>query len=291
MPGYDSIPKEPWGMMQRAGKEMFNNEFLSDAKVTVDDTTWPVHKSILCPRSEYFRKAFTGPFSEATTNQLTIEGQDAAAVGLVLYYLYTGIGRSHLTGSDTFQSCDANEVLMTVEDCLEISSIRGAVDFFVAADYFDIEHLKKESLDCVDEALEAVYELNRDRALLDDYEMDALFYTARLAYTSGPNLEIIREPIMRFIMGTDFLLIKDDCFMRELNNIPEFSLALMRLMASPENETKMLTCCRSMPKRCIECGLDRNSFAETSLIAHPEHYPRVRSALVGICDGCFNSQQ
>lgn len=72
----------PSDMLSNAGKRMFNNELFSDAKVTVDDKTWPVHKSILCPRSAYFHKAFFGPFIESRTNHLTIEGQTAEAVGL-----------------------------------------------------------------------------------------------------------------------------------------------------------------------------------------------------------------
>ncbi|KAK7946329.1 uncharacterized protein PG986_010650 [Apiospora aurea] len=262
MSEYDSIPKEPWGMMQRVGKEMFNNEFLSDAKVTVDDTTWPVHKSILCSRSEYFRKAFTGPFSEATSNQLTIEGQDATAVEMVLYYLFTG----------------------HVHNFSEIGSIRGAFNLFVAADYFDIEYMKQEALERFDYSFHAIHP---NEPLLNDEDLGALFCAARLAYSSGPNFEVLREPIEEFIIDTDFLFTKDDRFMRELNNFPEFALALMRVMTSPENEEEMLICCRSMPEKCTKCGLDKDEFAETSLISYPEHDRNADHALVGICTDCF----
>ncbi|KAK6840005.1 hypothetical protein PG990_011610 [Apiospora arundinis] len=85
-----TIVKATWDMMTCGGEEMFDNELFSDAKVTVGDKTWPIHKAIVCPRSTYFRKAFMGRFIEAGQSHLTIEDQDSEAVGQILHYLYTG---------------------------------------------------------------------------------------------------------------------------------------------------------------------------------------------------------
>ncbi|KAK8023841.1 histone acetyltransferase MYST2 [Apiospora rasikravindrae] len=267
MPDYPTVDDEdPWSMMQRAGNELFNNELFSDAKVTVGDKTWPVHKSILCFRSEYFRKVFTGPFSEAATNHLTIEGQDAAAVGAILHYLYTG-------------QADFSKAL----------TIREAVDAFVAADYFGIEHMRGEAIGYLECYLEATLEYKSGEPLLDDEVMGFFFYAARLAYTT--NLEALREPIKSFMKDIDFLLIKDDRFLKELENIPKFASALMKFMTSPENKNNMLTCCRSVPKSCTECGLNKSKFAETILVHSSSLEPAAYYQLLGVCGDCFSLQQ
>ncbi|KAK7972603.1 hypothetical protein PG988_006737 [Apiospora saccharicola] len=268
-----SVRDQTREMMQRAGEEMFNNELFSDAKVTVDDTTWPVHKSILCPRSEYFKKAFTGPFSEATTNHLTIKGHTAVAVRYVLYYLYTGEKGTMLANSE------------------DIFTIRQAVDAFVAADYFDIKPLKEEAIWLLDQNLESVQDYNSEGPLLDDNELGYIFHAARLAYSSGPNLEALRKPIERFMADTDFLLTKDKLFMQELNKVPEFAMALIQVMSSPENEKSMLACCRAIPEQCIGCISHADEFAETFLYARPSHDPDNPRVLVGTCTECFKQQQ
>ncbi|KAK8102312.1 hypothetical protein PG984_015458 [Apiospora sp. TS-2023a] len=196
--------EEPTRMMYRGGIEMFNNDLFSDAKVTAGSETWPVHKSIICPRSEYFRRAFTGPFLEATTNQVTIEGQNTQAVGQVIRYLYTGEVPSE-----------------------DVEDIRQAVDLFIAADYFDIEYLKSDTLTILSFRIDCVFEDAPSKEyFLNDEDLDQIYYAACVAYTSSPNLEALREPIEVFLVDTEFLLCKDDRFMRKLTKIPEFSLAL-----------------------------------------------------------------
>lgn len=77
-------------MMQCGNEESFNNWLLSDAKVTANGETWPVHKSIICSRSEFFTKMFMGPSGESLPDEITIEGQSSKAVKHILSYLYTG---------------------------------------------------------------------------------------------------------------------------------------------------------------------------------------------------------
>ncbi|KAK8074039.1 hypothetical protein PG994_004938 [Apiospora phragmitis] len=265
---YHCVDKAPADMMYRAGEEMFNNELFSDAKVTANGYTWPIHKSIICSRSGYFSKAFTGPFREATTNQLTIEGQDAKAVGHVIYYLYTGDVPFY-----------------------EVEDLREAVDLFIAADYFDIDHLRDHARNLLGCQFDTVLQYAHDKPLLDDEDLDQLFYAARHAYTSGPNLEALRKPIEGFLKETKFLLSKDDRFMRELNNIPEFALALIRLMSSPWNEEEMRYCCQAKPTWCTECASVKSKFAEISLVRYAAHDPEEEYVLVGTCSECFEEQQ
>lgn len=260
-------------MIRRAGKEVFNNELLSDAKVTVADTTWPVHKSILCPRSEYFKKAFTGPFNKATTNQLTIKGHTIPAVKYVLHYLYTGESKFYPLQIEIFGDRIANRKSTVLADRSEILTIRDAVDAFVAADYFDLEPLKGWSLTLFECHLESMQYSNSDGPFLDDDELGYVFHAARLAYTSGPNLEALREPIQCSMVDTHFLLSRDKRFMQESKKIPEFSMALIEAMSSPQNEKRMLACCRALPERCTQCDYDKDEFAETTLYTRPSHDP------------------
>lgn len=86
-------------MMKKSGESLFRQEQFSDATLVVNGEKWPVHKSILCTRSEYFEKAFTGKFREANTSELIIDGHSTLAVDNVLHYLYTGTGKSSLETS------------------------------------------------------------------------------------------------------------------------------------------------------------------------------------------------
>ena len=81
-----------------SGKKLYKNELFADAELVVGGEKWPIHKAIVCTRSDWFMTALADPFKEATTNKVEITGHDPKHVGLVLRYLYTGEGRSSLMG-------------------------------------------------------------------------------------------------------------------------------------------------------------------------------------------------
>nr|KMM68934.1 hypothetical protein CPAG_05257 [Coccidioides posadasii RMSCC 3488] len=60
----------------------------SDLKITCHPHTFHVHRSIVCPRSEYFASALSGEFKEAVSGEIELD-DDPRLVNGMLEYLYT----------------------------------------------------------------------------------------------------------------------------------------------------------------------------------------------------------
>ncbi|CZT14443.1 uncharacterized protein RCC_00420 [Ramularia collo-cygni] len=68
---------------------LFNNSQYSDLTVICDDSSWKVHKCIVCPRSAYFAKACDGGFKDASDGSITLLEDDCFAVHAMLNFLYS----------------------------------------------------------------------------------------------------------------------------------------------------------------------------------------------------------
>ncbi len=66
------------------------SKFFSDACIKTTIFKTPVHKVILCGRSEYFAKAFSKYFLSSRTGEADLEGTSSAVIVALLDYLYTG---------------------------------------------------------------------------------------------------------------------------------------------------------------------------------------------------------
>lgn len=62
----------------------------SDVTVKCGDRTWNLHKNIICSRCDWFKKALTGQFKEASTNVIEINDFEPRLVGWLIEYLYKG---------------------------------------------------------------------------------------------------------------------------------------------------------------------------------------------------------
>jgi hypothetical protein len=69
---------------------LFNNAEYSDATIRIHDKILPIHKTIICTQSAYFRNAFRAEFVEGSTGLLTFNDGSGAAYWRVFEYLYTG---------------------------------------------------------------------------------------------------------------------------------------------------------------------------------------------------------
>lgn len=69
---------------------LLRSGLFSDVKVKCGDTTWQLHKNILCTRSQWFEKALTGSFEEAKTGVVEVENFAPKQIDWVLQYIYTG---------------------------------------------------------------------------------------------------------------------------------------------------------------------------------------------------------
>ncbi|KAK8070681.1 hypothetical protein PG997_010884 [Apiospora hydei] len=214
-------------------------------------------------------KAFTGNFKEASTSEVIIEGHATQAVYGVLHYLYTGT--------------------VAQED---FTTVRSALDLFIAADYFNIAYARDEAVEIFGIQLRYLSRLNHssglENELLPTEDRDSFFLAARFAYTSVPNFEVLRPPIERLIQQTDFLLTKDTRFMQELKSIPEFAVVIIEMMTS-RVANDAISRWPAIPQSCHGCGRGETKFADiwvASVRDMPGRYSKHHLKLRGNCDDC-----
>ncbi|KAI1082705.1 BTB/POZ protein [Whalleya microplaca] len=70
-------------------EQLLTSGLFADVKVICGDQTWNLHRNIICSRCDYFKKAFTSQFMEATTKEITIREQDPTKVNWVITFIYT----------------------------------------------------------------------------------------------------------------------------------------------------------------------------------------------------------
>lgn len=79
-----------------------------------------LHKELLCDRSDYFKAAFHGRFSESTSNELYLPDDDIAAFGLFVNWLYG----SPLKEFDTAEQLHDYLALWVLSDMLLIEYLQ-----------------------------------------------------------------------------------------------------------------------------------------------------------------------
>ncbi|KAI1865473.1 uncharacterized protein JN550_008230 [Neoarthrinium moseri] len=112
---------------------MLENGEFSDVMVKCDNRSWDLHKIILCTRSQWFRKAFSGRFHEAETSKVEITDFEPEQVERLLYYLYVG--------SIKRPAAPLNRFLSYVND-------------FIMGDYFVIPKLCKAAVGKINRELD-----------------------------------------------------------------------------------------------------------------------------------------
>lgn len=56
--------------------------------VGADKVSWTLHENVLCHFSEYYKKAFQGPFREAEEKEMVLEDDDPDVFGHFVDFIY-----------------------------------------------------------------------------------------------------------------------------------------------------------------------------------------------------------
>ncbi|KAK3862834.1 hypothetical protein Pcinc_031337 [Petrolisthes cinctipes] len=97
--------------------ELRKNGHFCDVTLSVDGTTFPVHRSVLASFSPYFRAMFLSSLAESQQEHITLSGVEAGMVALLLDYAYTSsltITQANVQG------------LLSASNLLEVSAVRDA---------------------------------------------------------------------------------------------------------------------------------------------------------------------
>ncbi|KAK4550170.1 hypothetical protein LTR36_003137 [Oleoguttula mirabilis] len=69
-------------------KGLFVSGYFSDLVIVCGERNWKAHRSIVCTQSDFFMKACTGKFKEATERKIDLGDDNPDAVPAMLQYLY-----------------------------------------------------------------------------------------------------------------------------------------------------------------------------------------------------------
>ncbi|KAK8098937.1 uncharacterized protein PG998_012178 [Apiospora kogelbergensis] len=242
-------------LAKTSGEELLNSGFLSDAEVFVGDKIWKVHKCILCSRSAYFKKAFTGSFQEAQTGRIFIREHSTEDMDLILTYLYT---------------CQLDFSKFGLVRLLEIYKI---------ADYFVINHLQTAVVNNINMILQhqarSIWNpkeyihgvLNSSSEHWSDEQLNQFFSAARTVYDANTDTKFhreLRKSIMIFLKMTFVVLGKDIRFIKALKGVPELAVDLVALTMDTKNQGQRSMVASQRPKECSRCHSERvKGFGQT----------------------------
>ncbi|PMD18101.1 hypothetical protein NA56DRAFT_258582 [Hyaloscypha hepaticicola] len=114
---------------QDLGTEIVQLVVGSDRKI------FSVHKKLLCSVSEFFDKALTGRFAEASSNQMDLPEDHPAIVSMFISWLYT------------------EDLKFDMYECDENSGVTTLIDLYVFADAKRCNALKNAAMDTLQDGL------------------------------------------------------------------------------------------------------------------------------------------
>ncbi|KAK6856547.1 hypothetical protein PG995_006734 [Apiospora arundinis] len=231
-----------FALMQESGRELLSSGLFSDIKVIVGDKVWRAHKSILCTRSEYFKKAFTGQFKESQTGELEIHDQTPEDVHQILEYLYT---------------CQLNSHESTLAQLLELHKV---------ADYFSVDSLQYD-------IIAELYKRLQDQAHMiwegqgrksskarrhrsehwSDDELNQFFAAAKLVYTEPQFFGFWHKTIIRFLKMTYVIIGRDRRFTKALAGVPELAVDMVELIMDTKRQGERSMVAIRKPSACTKC--------------------------------------
>lgn len=181
----------PWEDLLSKDIELLETGELSDATITCGDTTWNVHKSIIS-RCEWFKKALSGNFQEAWTNNVDIHADDFSPdlVDAVIRFIYSG--------AVDVEKLNTNDSL--VDACVRV---------WVIADFLVLKELQTEAIKLLEEhfdekmkvmcVMDANDEPAADMALLDfNTFLDQTFAGITTAFTTYPHSSPCQDVLVSF---------------------------------------------------------------------------------------------
>ncbi|KAK8070684.1 hypothetical protein PG997_010887 [Apiospora hydei] len=264
-------------LMKKSGEDLLDSGLFSDAEISAGDKVWRVHKTILCTRSDYFKKAFIGQFAEAQTGKLEIRDQNPDIVYQVLTFLYT----CHLPSN------------LSMTDLLEL---------YKAADYFSIDNLQVDIIAELDrrfldqskriwdpkgDADEAAFDIDINWT---NQQRDEFFSVARIVYTDSPIFEKPRKSIIRFLKMSHVVLYKDYRFTNALKGIPELAVAIIKLMMDTENDGDRSVVCSSWPAKCYTCNKTASTYPYAQTWIAKDTVTR-KFTVRGLCQRCARREE
>merc|ERR1712216_615665 len=101
----------------RTYSNLWTEKRFTDAEVLCEDLRLPVHRAVLCSRSQPFAFLFEGRGKEAASAQVDLSGEDPSAVSSLIEHIYTGKLPKDTDPVLLLPLADRFEVFDCVDDC------------------------------------------------------------------------------------------------------------------------------------------------------------------------------
>ncbi|KAI1857075.1 hypothetical protein JX265_011276 [Neoarthrinium moseri] len=270
------------------GGELLKSGLFADAKIKCGSREWNVHKCIIGLKSSYFKKAFTGNFQEAQTNELCLDHELPLEVDCVLKYLYLGKLDSGAISACQKTTCCAGKLSLYLS-------------LFKFADCLDVPTLKEELLTSVDDLLM--------RLATEIVSHEEKFYIEPEKYFSAERFEdfaravrtvyslplhcvdSIIKPLHKFFLSTRFAVVKDARFKSLMNEIPKMAIDMVNLMLPSGTRQCVVT---MHPKVCKECREPSSTYSDIQVMEHGSRSWKsgmTSCEISGRCPSCWEKQQ
>ncbi|KAI3392434.1 hypothetical protein diail_5713 [Diaporthe ilicicola] len=263
-------------MLEGKYLDLLQSGTLSDAQVRCGKRTWKVHKVILYVRSEWFKKALTGPFKEAETGVVTITGFTEEEVDCLLHYIYTG--------------------KLKINDNLpEEATLSTNISIWRLGDFFCLKDLCAIALDKYRRALRLLSWWLSSKTSSDSLRRQQTRQMIQLIQTlykqKGARIpKALASPLFALILANIQVLGKNEEFTKLLVHLPEFAsdwaVAFTKTMSSslrPEDHC-LNGSNRRFFGRCNECNLMSDRCTS-------RHAPKRGEMVQLLCGYCFSAQQ
>ncbi|KAI0138192.1 BTB/POZ protein [Hypoxylon sp. NC0597] len=224
-------------------KKLWEDDFMKDAIIECGNRVWKVHKLILATRSEWFKKALCGQFTESQCAKVVIHEQDPKHVNWILTWIY----------SREFDKEDFTEEQDTYENYLK---------FYRIADFFCLEDAQAQARKKLEETLNtkvgdtmAYYVPGMDysgdeETISDDYS--GFFNGVRLAYQFG--YDWAKSAFVNLVAQTNYWIFCNDIFRSQCKTVPEFYQDLINRFVEVSTSSNWSS---SPPSKCYSCKKKR----------------------------------
>ena len=223
-------------------RQLLRTGAFADCTVTCKGRSWPAHRNILSPRSEFFRCCFDGRFSEGQNRIIAMEDDDPVAVEAMLYYLYTLeypreiyqrlLGVESGSGSDSGIEDD--------ESTSQDAQVYWGFDvlMFTIADKYGLAELRElagrsllAKADLAGQEQPLVKTLDGFVALVEDlYAMEGM----------SDQLRHIRTQLVSATCGAVTHHVRDQRISALMADVPEFAVELVEVLGRKRDERRLV---------------------------------------------------
>ncbi|KAF2123119.1 BTB/POZ protein [Lophiotrema nucula] len=171
-----------------SSSSLFNDPTFSDITIHQiykgETRKYAAHKAILSMRSDYFKRAFTGNFKEATAREIELEGDDPEQFETMLKYIYRTDDKAQviLTAERAHgPKKTAVPSPLTGSDEAAVKTFRDCIRLYRLADYYQVHGLKIIAIDTFRAVMgpDTIYKTINDIQTCEELAISHLLYRSR----------------------------------------------------------------------------------------------------------------